>query len=143
MTTRHARGLVSLGRWTGIVCAALAVLVAAPSDARAQEAASGRVQGLVLDTTGQPLPGVLVEVETGVQPLSARTSADGRYLVEAVPAGTHTVRFSLSSFVTLQRRNVVVTTGAATTADETNAISPTKRSTMTEAAASSLSLIHI
>jgi hypothetical protein len=47
---------------------------------------------------------VLVEVETGVQPLSARTGADGRYLVEAVPAGSHTVRFSLPSFVTLQRR---------------------------------------
>ena len=103
----------------GIVCAALAALLAAPPGARAQEAPAGRLQGQVLDTTGLPLPGVLVEVETGTATLTARAGDDGRYLVEAVPTGSHTVRFSLPSFVTLQRRNVVVATGAAATADVT------------------------
>jgi hypothetical protein len=104
---------------TGIVCAALAALLVLPPGARAQQAPDGRLQGQVVDTTGQPLPGVLVEVETGTATLTARTGDDGRYLVEAVPAASHTVRFSLASFVTLQRRGVAIAAGGTATADAT------------------------
>ncbi|MBL8139363.1 MAG: TonB-dependent receptor [Acidobacteria bacterium] len=103
----------------GIVCAALAALLAAPPGARAQEAPAGRLQGQVVDTTGQPLAGVLVEVEAGVATLTARTGGDGRYVVETVPAGSRTVRFSLPGFVTLQRRAVAVSAGGTAAADAT------------------------
>ncbi len=99
------------------VGAALAALLVVPSGASAQPA-GGRMQGLVLDTTGQPLPGVRAEVEgTTGEPFLAETSTDGRYRVDAVPAGVYGVRFSLTGFVALLRRNVTVTAGAATTAD--------------------------
>ena len=102
-----------------LVCAALAALLVCPPGVSAQPAAAGgSIQGVVLDTTGQPLPGVRIEVEgTTGAPLLAQTSTDGRYVVEAVPAGVYAVRFSLTSFVTLLRRNVTIAAGAAATAD--------------------------
>ncbi|MCC6988472.1 MAG: carboxypeptidase regulatory-like domain-containing protein, partial [Acidobacteria bacterium] len=102
------------------VCAAVAALLACPPGVWAQPPAPGRVQGQVLDTTGQPLPGVSVELEApGAASIVALTAADGRYTAAAVPAGVYQARFSLVSFVTLLRRNVTVTAGAATTADAT------------------------
>ena len=118
MTGRHPRGRVSPGVFTGIVCAVLAALCASPPGAVAQPASAGRVVGQVLDPTGAPLPGVLVVVDDATN-RSASTDADGRYRIEAVPAGTHTVRFSLPNFVTLRRREVVVAAGSDTTADAT------------------------
>ncbi len=103
----------------GMVCAALAALLSAPPGVAAQGGAAGRLEGRVLDTTGQALPGAVVDVDTGAGARSATTDSEGRYAVDAVPAGTHIVRFSLTSFVTLLRRNVVVTAGAVTTADAT------------------------
>ena len=111
---------MSLRCWMGVVCAAMAAVLAAPPGAFAQSAAPGRVQGQVLDTTGQPLPGVRVELEAlAGAPQAAQTSSDGRYVIESVPAGSYSVRFSLTSFVTLLRRNVAVSAGAATSADAT------------------------
>jgi len=97
----------------------MAAVLASPPGTCAQPVASGRVQGQVLDTTGQPLPGVRVEVEGPDSTLFAETATDGRYQVEAVPAGSYSLRFSLPSFVTLLRRNVTVAAGATTTEDAT------------------------
>ena len=119
MTTRRMRGSVSLGRRMGLVCAAIAVLTASPPGAVAQPAASGQLRGQVVDTTGQPLPGVLVELESAAVPIVARTADDGRYIVDAAPLGSYSVRFTLTNFVTLLRKNVVIGSGGATTADAT------------------------
>lgn len=119
MKTHRRWGRVSPERWTALVCAAVALVIAWPRPAAAQAPVTGRVQGLVLDTTGQPLPAVLVELESAGAPLSARTGQDGRYAIEAVPAGSYSVRFSLTSFVTLLRRSVAVTAGGTATQDAT------------------------
>lgn len=119
MTTRRTRGSVSLGRWMGIVGAAIAALLSTPPRAGAQAPATGRLHGQVVDTTGHPLPGVLVELDAAPAPLTARTGDDGRFVVEVVPPGSYLVRFSLANFVTLQRRNVAVTATGATTVDAT------------------------
>jgi hypothetical protein len=62
---------------------------------------------------------VLVEVESTGTPLVARTGSDGRYVVDSVPGGSYSVRFSLPSFVTMLRRNVTVTAGSRTIQDAT------------------------
>ena len=104
---------------TGVVCAAMVAVLTLPHVAFAQPPPSGRLHGQVRDTTGQPLPDVLVEVQaTGVQP-AARTGPDGRFVIDPVAPGAYTVRFSLASFVTLLRRNVAIAGGATTTADAT------------------------
>ena len=113
------RGRVSPTRRSMIVGAAVSAVLTIPLGALAQPSAAGRVQGRVLDTTGAPLPSVLVEVESDAAPLTGRTAADGRYLIEAVPPGTYAVRFSLTNFVTVLRRNVTVAAEGATTQDAT------------------------
>ncbi len=112
-------GSVSLGRRVGVLCAAIVVLTASPPGVFAQPAASGRLQGQVVDTTGQGLPGVLVELESDEAPIVARTAHDGRYVVDGAPLGSYDVRFSLTNFVTLLRRNVTLGSSGAATADAT------------------------
>jgi TonB-linked SusC/RagA family outer membrane protein len=64
-------------------------------------AQTGSVTGIVTDSqTGEILPGVnvvLVELEQG-----ASSDANGRYNLENVPAGTHTLRASFIGFETLE-----------------------------------------
>ena len=55
---------VSPGRAAVLVWAAVAAIIASPRLLMAQTAPTGRLHGQVLDTSGQPLPTVLVEVET-------------------------------------------------------------------------------
>jgi hypothetical protein len=119
MSTRRPGNVTFLRHRMGVVCAAIAALLSAPPGAAAQEGATGRLQGQVLDTSGQALPGALVEIDTGAAPLSATTAADGRYAIDGVPAGTFAVRFSLTNFVTRLRRDVAIGAGATTTADAT------------------------
>jgi hypothetical protein len=56
-------GFTSPAIWKPVVCAAVAAALAVPPAALAQAPATGRVQGRVVDSTGLPLPGVLVELE--------------------------------------------------------------------------------
>ncbi len=60
---------------------------------------TGTVVGTVTDAeTGQPLPGVNVLIDS--LGLGAATGAKGRYRIEDVPAGTHTVRAAFVGFKT-------------------------------------------
>src|SRR3982074_990527 len=67
-----------------------------PGAAGAQS--TGNIAGLVTDTTGAILPGVTVETASPALIERTRTSltdAQGRYLVEALPAGTYKVTFTI------------------------------------------------
>ncbi|MCK7496503.1 MAG: carboxypeptidase-like regulatory domain-containing protein [Comamonadaceae bacterium] len=81
-------GLVSPSVWRFVACAAVAAALAVPPAALAQAPATGRVQGRVTDSTGLPLPGVLVELEVEARgaPLAGLTGADGRHLIERCAA---------------------------------------------------------
>jgi ABC-type sugar transport system substrate-binding protein len=65
---------------------AVAGALASPAAAFAQATQPGSIQGRVLDTTGLPLPAVLVEVESTGTPLLARTGY-GQLLVAAEAMG--------------------------------------------------------
>ena len=100
------------------VAVSLALLVAAalvPTPASAQENA---VAGRVLDTAGDPLPGVTVEVLGSAQGETriAVTDLDGLYRIDDIPPGTWTVFFTLPGFRLVGRDNVGVDVGAGVVA---------------------------
>src|SRR5690242_17365678 len=79
-------------------------------DARAQDATTGAIQGVVKDdATGEPLPGVTVVV-TGptVQPQTVISDENGFYKVTSLPpASGYLVTFYYADIVT-ERRDITV-----------------------------------
>jgi TonB-linked SusC/RagA family outer membrane protein len=99
-------------RKLGWLLAFLALLTAAPRPAAAQE--TGTIQGTVTDAqSGSPAPGARVMV-VGTA-IGTVTTAEGRYVLRNVPAGTHTVRAALLD--ASAQRAVTVPAGGTVTAD--------------------------
>jgi hypothetical protein len=89
-----------------------AVLAALPSAALAQN--SGQITGVVRDTSGAVMPGVLIEVASPAlieKVRSTTTGSDGQYRIINLPVGTYTVTFTLEGFTRQQRNDIVLTTG--------------------------------
>jgi hypothetical protein len=75
-------------------------------------AQTGSIAGQVRDEQGGALPGVIVEVTSPAlieKVRSTGTDSNGRYQITALPVGTYEVTFKLSSFATVRRPAVVVT----------------------------------
>lgn len=87
-----------------------------PSAASAQS--TGNIAGLVSDASGAVLPGVTIETASPAlieRTRTATTDAQGRYLVEALPAGTYTVTFAIPGFRTVVREGIQLSTGFTAT----------------------------
>ena len=93
------------------------ILLAAVGWSTAQAQAQGSVTGLVTNEgSGRPLSSAQVFIEgTG---LGGITSANGRYLIANVPAGTHTLRVQLIGYTGVQQQ-ITVTGGQAVTVNIT------------------------
>ncbi|HKI03733.1 MAG TPA: TonB-dependent receptor, partial [Thermoanaerobaculia bacterium] len=96
-----------------ILVLALGLLLLTAGLALAQE--TGRIEGTVTREDGTPLGGVAVVVEGSDR--SALTAGNGSYRIDGVPAGTHTLSFSLSDNSTTEA-GVEVTAGAARTVNK-------------------------
>lgn len=66
----------------------------------AQDARGGRIDGMVRDATGQPLPGARVIVRTALGTIASATSAgsDGHFRVAGIPAGRYAVEATRLGF---------------------------------------------
>jgi hypothetical protein len=101
---------------TGCVCTRLfasVALVLAASVGGAQTT-TGRVVGVVTDSSGAALPGITVTVSGSAlirgQEI-ATTSDDGTYRFPALPSGEYTLVFELAGFQTLKREGIRVLGG--------------------------------
>jgi len=104
----RSRGVLTL------LAAAFGLALSAPAPLTAQ--ATGTITGAVTDSeTGQPLEGVQVFLP-GTQ-LGFPTGANGRFLIQNVPAGTYRVQTQLIGFTSETEREVVVTAGGTVTVD--------------------------
>ncbi|MBL8113150.1 MAG: carboxypeptidase regulatory-like domain-containing protein [Acidobacteria bacterium] len=74
------------------------------------------IRGAVTDDSGQQLPGVevLCKSETSGTRETAITRADGTYVFRGLADGSYTLVFSLTGFLTVERRGVRVTSGSET-----------------------------
>src|SRR5215471_7805652 len=71
--------------------------------------AQSAIAGVVKDTTGAVLPGVIVEVASPVlieKVRSATTDAQGQYKIVDLRPGTYSVTFSLTGFSTVKREGI-------------------------------------
>jgi hypothetical protein len=96
----------------------LGLLVAGAGTAWAQVATTGSMQVIVEDPQGGRLPGVTVEVSApdSVTTRSAVTDAEGVATLAALnPSARYIVRAQLSGFRDLERTDILVRTGQATT----------------------------
>jgi Carboxypeptidase regulatory-like domain/TonB-dependent Receptor Plug Domain len=100
------------------VCGAiLSILLLAPPDAWAQQQ-SGRIDGVVTDSSGAIVPGVTV-ILTGpaTAPLEATTDAGGDFHFLNLSPGVYTLTAKLSGFGDVIRENVIVQTGTSSQID--------------------------
>jgi hypothetical protein len=111
--TETAPGLVRpLGRLL-VLCLGLALVAAA---AQAQQAAG--ISGVVRDSVGLALPGVLVEAASPAlieRVRSVTTDGEGRYSIVDLRPGAYTITFTLAGFSTLKRDGVELASGFVAT----------------------------
>ena len=77
---------------------------------------TGSIRGVVVDTEGNPLPGVTLTL-TSPALLGERTfisTSRGVFRFPALPPGVYTIKAELSGFKTLIRKNVIVNVGKVT-----------------------------
>jgi hypothetical protein len=97
---------------------ALLCLTLASSTAFAQASAQASITGVVRDTSGAILPGVIVEAASSslIERVRAvTTDGAGQYRVVDLPAGTYSVTFRLPGFTTLRREGIELSGAFAAT----------------------------
>ena len=79
----------------GVLVAGLLLLVSAAAPVAGQSAQRGRLEGIVRDTEGEPLPGVTVTATSTALQGQRRTAteAGGGYVLRDLPRGDYAVRF--------------------------------------------------
>jgi hypothetical protein len=74
--------------------------------------ASGSISGTVIDLSGNPVAGARIEVQSGATaPLTTTTAGNGRYTIAPLPAGTYTLKSTLSGFQAFSQPNITVGAG--------------------------------
>lgn len=104
----------------GFALAALAVLVVAP--VATAQSTQGAIEGRVVDSSGEPLPGVSVTVSSPALiggPRTVVTGPGGDYRVVSLPPGVYEVEFQLQSYQTVDQQGVRVNIGASAEIDAT------------------------
>ena len=99
--------------------AALAVfcLFSLPEIAWGQVSTTGKITGVVTDSSGAAVPGATVAVK-GTSLMAARattTQADGSYLFDLLPPGTYDLTISANGFETYAQNGIVIQAGFTAT----------------------------
>jgi hypothetical protein len=95
----------------------LGTLLCAATVMSAQVAITGRITGVVTDSSGASIQGATVEVSSTslMQSRQVKTQADGVYLIEQLPPGEYSVTYSQVGFQTAVHNGVVITAGFTAT----------------------------
>jgi hypothetical protein len=96
----------------------LASIFLLSTGARAQNATSGTIVGVVKDASGAVLPGVTVEAASAAlieKIRSVSTDDEGRYRMVDLPPGAYTVTFTLAGFRPERHEGLTLTTGFTAT----------------------------
>lgn len=108
------------------VCAVLLLALAAPASLASTSVSDrGAVSGKARDSSGAPIAGVTVSIESAQQAsiTSTETDASGGYRIDGLPVGSYVVRFEAKGFATL-RAALSVEGGGDSTRDAVLEVSP-------------------
>jgi hypothetical protein len=100
------------GLWTGLLIAALALVMPHAVAAQAQ-AANGNIEGTVRDSSGAALPGVTVTItnmDTGTT-RSVVTNEAGVYRAPLLPLGRYRISAELQGFKTFEQQGISLSAG--------------------------------
>src|SRR5262245_42554187 len=98
-------------RFTRTRVVAVSILLSSPGTVFAQ---TGSIAGVVKDTTGAVMPGVLVEASSPAlieRVRTATTDDKGQYKIVDLRPGIYAVTFTLTGFNIVKRENIELTTG--------------------------------
>ena len=100
----------------GLYFLCLAILFLVPI-ASAQVSTTGKITGVVTDSSGADVPNAAVTVKSDalMSNRSATTQADGSYLFDLLPPGTYEVSVTAKGFRALHETGVVITAGFTAT----------------------------
>src|SRR5690242_9298419 len=102
---------------SGVVRAALLFTLCLPGLLWAQVSITGKITGVVTDSSGAVVPNATVEVTSPalMAARSAHTQADGSYLVDLLPPGAYEVKVTANGFQTLERTGIGINAGFTAT----------------------------
>lgn len=86
------------------------IIAAAFTQSLAAQSVSGSISGLVLDQSGQVVPGAavsLIDEQTGAT-RTTESNQSGAFTFSAVQPARYTVRIELSGFSPFERKNIVL-----------------------------------
>lgn len=113
----------------------LVALALTVSPLRGQQAASGAIQGTVVDPRGQAVQGAAVLVKNASQAAErkATTDGDGKFTVGGLTAGTYTLTVTAAGFASGTERTVTVGQGPAPAIDISLAVASVAEEVTVEA----------
>ena len=114
----HLRGAGSLPWFrSALVRAALLFTLCLPGLLWAQVSTTGKITGVVSDSSGAVVPNATVEVTSPalMAPRSAHTQSDGSYLFDLLPPGAYEVKVTANGFQTLERTGISINSGFTAT----------------------------
>src|SRR5665647_3453835 len=103
-----------------MVALAVGLAFVTVSDARAQAILEGKLTGTISEASGEPLPGVAVEVTSPALISGKRatvTSARGTYVFLNLPVGTYKIAATLPGFKTSIQEKIGISAGASLVID--------------------------
>jgi hypothetical protein len=122
-----------LNRIAAVVCLVFSLRVAA----LAQSQGTGSITGTIHDASALPIPKaevVAVNVGTSLE-RRAVTDSLGSFTIPVVPTGEYNLKISVSGFVPLEKRGVIVNVGAVATVTGELTVSSVQQSVTVEEAA--------
>src|SRR6202041_1338906 len=96
---------------------AFALLTCLPALLSAQVAVTGKITGVVTDSSGSAVPNGTVAVKSNalMATRTTNTGSDGAYLFDLLPPGTYEVTVTAAGFRTFQETGIVLTAGFTAT----------------------------
>jgi hypothetical protein len=114
MNRKHACAFAQF--WLRLVAVALSTISAVVISA-AQVSTTGKIVGVVSDSSGAAVTTATVTVKGGALMASRAThpQTDGSYLFDLIPPGAYVVIVQANGFQTLEQNNIVITAGFTAT----------------------------